>query len=104
MNDGTYDQKYQVGDTAWVTIDGNRYLFELAGKNKDLLAGGVGHAKMTWISCGAIANHRRVDSWDDNIFNGIFSMLDDVTTIKSESRWDTNPKMRLEAWIILRSQ
>ena len=50
------------------------------------------------------AIRRRVDSWDDNIFNGIFSMLDDVTTIKSESRWDTNPKMRLEAWIILRSQ
>lgn len=47
---------------------------------------------------------KRVDSWDDNIFNGIFSMLDEVTTIKSESKWDTNPKMRLEAWIILRSQ
>lgn len=47
---------------------------------------------------------KRVDDWDDNIFNGIFSMLDEVTTIKSESRWDTNPKMRLEAWIILRSQ
>ena len=36
---------------------------------------------------------KRVDGWDDNIFNGIFSMLDEVTTIKSESKWDTNPKM-----------
>ena len=46
----------------------------------------------------------RVDSWDDSIFNGIFSMLDEITLVKSESKWDANPKMRLEAWIVLRSQ
>lgn len=50
---GTYAQKYNVGDTARIAINGNRYLAQLIAKDADTkTAGGTAH--MTWIIRSAL--------------------------------------------------
>lgn len=45
---GTYDSKYNVGDTAYINLNGTNYIITLAAKNADELTSG-GNAKMTWL-------------------------------------------------------
>ena len=40
--------------------------------------------------------------WDENVFDSVYNLLDDVTKLRAESRWESNLKMRIDAWIVLR--
>lgn len=47
---GTYDSKYNVGDTKSMVIDGNTYYFQLVAKDADVLASdGTTTVPMTWV-------------------------------------------------------
>lgn len=49
-DNGTYDQKYNVGDTKSMVIDGTTYYFQLVAKDADVLAAdGITTVPTTWI-------------------------------------------------------
>ena len=49
-DNGTYDSKYNVGDTKSMVIDGNTYYFQLVAKDADVLASdGTTTVPMTWV-------------------------------------------------------
>ena len=60
--DGTYDQKYQIGDTMTLDLGHEGTItMELVAKDADDLADGSGKAHMTWISREVLNTERRMN-------------------------------------------
>ena len=55
--DGSYAEKYRVGDTKKVTYNGNTYLAQIIAMDQDELTDGTGNAKLTWLLTSSIGNH-----------------------------------------------
>lgn len=55
---------------------------------------------------GLPVSSNEVEKWlsecDEEFFTSIHKMLEDVTKLKAEARWESNLKMRIDAWIVLR--
>ena len=50
--DGSYRDKYSIGDTVYVEDgDGKKYRMVLVGKDKDMLSDGTGTAALSFLSC-----------------------------------------------------
>lgn len=84
--DESYDSKYNVGDTAYINLNGTNYIITLVAKKADELTSG-GNAKMTWLLAQHYGTHvmgsSMTDGWgasgDDTmrywLHNMVFSQL-----------------------------
>lgn len=57
-SNGTYTNKYQVGDTKKITINGVEDYMQIVAMEADDLADGSGKAKITWLSKGLFTTHK----------------------------------------------
>lgn len=48
-NNGTYSTKYSLGDTKYLSYDGNNVLAEIIAIDTDIRSDGNGNAKITWL-------------------------------------------------------
>ena len=59
-DNGTYSTKYHAGDTKLLTIDGDVYVMQILGLDKDDLVDGSGKAKITWGTLGTWKTSNRM--------------------------------------------
>ena len=65
--DGTYSEKYNIGDVAMLDLgDEGIVPFELVGLNADELADGSGNAHMTWLALAPLATQRAMGTRGTN--------------------------------------
>ena len=60
--DGSYANKYHVGDTKKITINGVEDYMQIVAMEADDLADGSGKAKITWLSKGLFTTHKMNDT------------------------------------------
>ena len=58
--DGTYADKYSVGDTKALEINGTTIYMQIAAMDSDVLSDGTGNAKITWLCKNAYTKHHLV--------------------------------------------
>lgn len=62
---GTYADRYHVGDTKCVRLNGANVLMQIVGIDKDIINGSNNRAKITWITCGVfLYNKMRAENYE----------------------------------------
>ena len=83
---GTYASKYNVGDTAMMTIGNHDYMVQLVAKDADERADGNGTAHMTWLMHGVYVTthrmHASIAAWPDTEMRSW--LISDVLTAMPE--------------------
>ena len=85
--DGTYVQKYQVGDVVSLDLGTEGIIpFELVGKDADELADGSGNAHMTWLALTPLATQRNMGNKGTGAVNvyGHFTLVEPETGTNGE--------------------
>ena len=89
-DNNTYYNKYQVGDTKYVRINGANVLMEIVAMDKDILTDTNGRAKITWMSKNLnfvfMASDPTGKTWIDSdirsyLYDDVFPLID--TTVRN---------------------